>query len=272
MPVILSPRGMMDRWAWRHHRWRKRVMWWAGQARAVRTAACLHATAPCEAQCVRDLGIRAPIAVVPNGVTIPDLPPAPQRPSDVRTLLFLARIHEKKGVDILVHAWRNVQDRFSDWRLLIVGPDNGGYLLRMQDLAARIGARRVYFKGKIPQAEKSACFTSSELYVLPTHAENWGVSIAEALAHGLPAIVGRGAPWSGLETRRCGWWIDSSVDALTGTLETALALSPGELRARGALGREWVEEAFTWRSVADTMRQVYLWTLDRGPKPPCVET
>jgi glycosyltransferase involved in cell wall biosynthesis len=156
--------------------------------------------------------------------------------------------------------------------VLIVGPDNGGYSLQMRDLAARIGVRRLHFKGKIPQAAKSACFASSELYVLPTHAENWGVSIAEALAHGVPAIVGRGAPWSGLETRGCGWWIDNSVDALTATLETALALSPRELSARGALGRQWVEEEFTWRSVAQTMRQVYLWLLDRGPKPPCVET
>jgi glycosyltransferase involved in cell wall biosynthesis len=271
-PLVLSPRGMMDRWAWRHHRWRKRVMWWVGQAGAVRAAACFHATAPCEAECVRDLGIRAPIAVIPNGVDIPDPALAPEHPSTARTLLFLARVHEKKGVDILVRSWRNVQDRFPDWRVLIVGPDNGGYSLQMRDLAARIGVRRLHFKGKIPQAAKSACFASSELYVLPTHAENWGVSIAEALAHGVPAIVGRGAPWSGLEKRGCGWWIDNSVDALTATLETALALSPRELSARGALGRQWVEEEFTWRSVAQTMRQVYLWLLDRGPKPPCVET
>ncbi len=271
-PLVLSPRGMMDRWAWRHHRWRKRVVWWAGQARAVGAASCFHATAQCEAEYVWDLGFREPVAVVPNGVTVPDLSNITRRAESLRTLLFLARVHEKKGVDILLRAWRNVQDQFGDWRLLIVGPDDGGYMPKMKELAARISARRVSFEGRIPEEEKSSYFASAELYVLPTHAENWGVSIAQALAHGVPAIVGRGAPWSGLESHGCGWWIENGVDALTDTLRTALALSPRELGARGALGRAWMGEAFSWRTVAETMRQVYRWLLDRGDRPPCVQT
>jgi len=272
IPVVLSPRGMMDRWAWQHHRWRKRAMWWAGQARAVRSAACLHATAPCELEYVRELGISAPVAVVPNGVTIPDANSIRKRAGSQRTLLFLARVHRKKGVDILLRAWRNIQERFADWQLVIVGPDDGGWLPRMKVLAAEIGARRVSFEGKIPQSEKCRYFASSELYVLPTHNENWGVSVAEALAHGLPAVVSRGAPWSGLESNGCGWWIENNVETLTSTLRTALALSPDELASRGASGRRWVEESFSWQSVAQTMRQVYLWLAGQGPKPECVLT
>lgn len=272
VPLVLSPRGMMDHWAWRRHRWRKRVIWWAGQAKAVKTAACFHATAPCELEYVRDLGIRAPVAIVPNGVTIPDAAAIQKRPGSHRTLLFLARVHRKKGVDILLRAWRNVQDRFADWELVIVGPDDGGWLPQMKALTVEIAARRVSFEGKIPQSEKSRRFAASELYVLPTHSENWGVSIAEALAHGVPAIVSRGAPWSGLESNRCGWWIENSVEALTETLRTALALSSEELASRGAAGRRWVQESFSWSSVAETMRLVYLWLISGGPTPECVRT
>jgi glycosyltransferase involved in cell wall biosynthesis len=270
-PLVLSPRGMMDEWAWRHHRWRKRVMWLAGQGSAVRAATCFHATAPSEADRVRELGFRGPIAVAPNGVTIPMMETISKPPGPTRSLLFLARVHPKKGVDILLRAWRNVQDRFSDWQLVIVGPDDGGHLPKMKSLAANLGARRVSFEGKIPQSEKSRRFISSELYVLPTHNENWGVSIAEALAHGVPAIVGRGAPWSGLETHGCGWWIENRVESLTETLRTALALSPEELAIMGASGRKWVEECFSWRRVAETMREIYLWLLSRGPRPECVQ-
>jgi len=263
---------MMDRWAWRHHRWRKRAIWWAAQAKAVEAASCLHATAQCELEYIRELGIRAPVAVVPNGVSIPDADSVRKRLGPRRTLLFLARIHRKKGVDILLRAWRNVQDRFDDWQLVIVGPDDGGCLPRIKELAIEIAARRVSFEGKILQSEKSRCFASSELYVLPTHNENWGVSIAEALAHGVPAIVSRGAPWSGLESNGCGWWIENRIEALTETLQTALALSPEELAARGASGRKWVQETFSWKSVAETMRRVYAWLTNAGPMPECVRT
>jgi glycosyltransferase involved in cell wall biosynthesis len=248
------------------------VVWLAGQARALRAASCFHATAEHEADYVLGLGLRAPVAVVPNGVTIPDLTKVRRRPLVGRTLLYLARVHEKKGVDILLRAWRNVQDQFGDWNLLIVGPDDGGYLPKMKNLSAEISTRRVSFVGKVPESEKSVYFRSAELYVLPTHAENWGVSIAEALAHGMPAIVGRGAPWSGLESHGCGWWIEPRVDALTETLRTALAMSSQDLTSRGELGRRWVEESFSWGRVAGMMREVYLWLLDRGPRPQCVHT
>lgn len=273
VPLVWSPRGMMDAWAWEHHRWRKRLVWLAGQGRALRSAACFHATAESEAARVRDLGFRAPVAVVPNGVTVPELNGGPHpSPAGRRTLLFLARVHRKKGVDILLRAWTNVQARFRDWDLVIAGPDDGGYLPKMRLLAEELGARRVTFAGRIPGNLKSYYLQSAELYVLPTHAENWGVSIAEALAHGLPAIVGRGAPWSGIETHGCGWWIESRTAALTETLRQALALPPEDLRALGARGRTWVAEAFSWERVAGTMRDVYLWLLDRGPRPLCVHT
>lgn len=269
--LVISPRGTLDRWALRHHAWRKKVMWHLGQQANLVAASCLHATAELEHAFIRELGLKAPVAVIPNGVDIP--PPRPLPTSgDPRhkRLLFLARIHPKKGVDILLRSWRNVQERFTDWELHIVGPDDGGHLQNLQQLAASLGTQRVTFVGFLPEEEKTACLHAAHLYILPTHTENWAVSVAEALAHGLPAIVSTGAPWSGLESHRCGWWIDNSVEAVTECLFSALARPPDELRSLGARGREWMSEEFPWSKVGRMTHETYRWLLEGGTPPPWV--
>lgn len=257
----------MDPWAWRHHRFRKRVAMLIGQSAAIRATACFHATAPMEADFIRELGFRAPIAVVHNGVVIPNIDGSTPRVESGRTLLFLSRVHRKKGVDILLRSWRNVQDRFNDWNLCIVGPDCDGYLDEMKRLAASLGTQRVTFTGRVTEKEKREYYRRAELYVLPTHNENWGVTVADALAHGLPGIVSRGAPWSGLEQHRCGWWIDNTVESLTECLRVALAISPSGLAERGQRGREWMQREFSWASAGEMMAATYRWLLNGGAAP-----
>lgn len=265
--LMTSPRGMMDPWAWRHHALRKRVVLALGQSAALRATACFHATAPMEAEAIRELGFRAPVAVVHNGVAVPQMDAPEPRDEAGRTLLFLSRIHPKKGIDILLPAWRNVQDRFPDWNLCIVGPDCDGHLLEMKKLAASLGIRRVAFTGRVPENEKSEYYRRAELYVLPTHADNWAVTVADALAHGIPAIVSRMAPWPGLEKHQCGWWIDNTVDSLTQCLRTALGISPGGLAERGRRGREWVLREFSWAAAGEMMAATYRWMLHGGAAP-----
>jgi len=269
--LVVSPRGTLDPWAFSHHRWRKSVVWFLGQKANLTSASCLHATAEQEYEFIRERGFTAPVAIIPNGVDVPELPPCPARTNGMRRLLFMARVHPKKGVDVLLEAWRNVQDRFRDWELHIAGPDDG-HLTTMIQLASELGTERVSFKGRIPDDEKSLYLRQSDIYILPTHNENWGVSIAEALAHGTPAIVGRGAPWSELTTRDCGWWIDNTVDAVTACLEQALCLEPAELEARGARGRAWMQEAFPWSKVGQMTDRLYRWLVEGGAVPDWVRT
>ncbi len=267
--LVVSPRGMLDPWAMRHHRLRKKPLWLGGQRANLEHAACIHATAEQEYRFVRDLGFRAPVLLLPNGVHVPRDEDCVPQPQGRRRLLFLARIHEKKGVDVLLRAWKNVEERFPDWELRIVGPDDGGYLAPMRELAAALGTRRAVLTGYVPEERKPAEFRGAELYVLPTHTENWGMSIAEALSYGLPAIVGRGAPWSELVKRDCGWWIPNTTDDVTACLETALDLSPEELREKGRRGRAWVAE-FRWERIAARTAEAYRWLILGGSPPDCV--
>jgi glycosyltransferase involved in cell wall biosynthesis len=270
--LVVSPRGTLDPWAFNHRRGRKSVVWLLGQRANLDRASCIHATAEQEYGFIRDLGFTAPVAIIPNGAYIPDLSAVRELPADRRRLLFMARVHPKKGVDVLLEAWRNVQEAFPDWELQVAGPDDGGYLAVMRRLASELGARRVTFSGRLPDQDKAVAMKNAELYVLPTHNENWGVTIAEALAYGTPAIVGRGAPWSGLETYECGWWIENSVDALTACLRQSLALEPKDLRERGERGRAWMREEFGWSKVGQMTDRLYRWLVEGGESPSWVRT
>ena len=187
-----------------------------------------------------------------------------------RTILFLGRIHPKKGIDNLLQAWHAVEHKYPDWDLKIVGPDNSGYLVDMQALCAQLKLTRVKFIDAVYGADKLQLYRDANLFVLPTHSENFGMTVAEALAAGTPAIVSKGAPWSGLEGNIAGWWIDIGVDSLVACLEKAMALSNAELMNMGESGRDWMIRSYSWDHIGQQMAAVYRWLVGGGSPPECV--
>lgn len=266
--LVVSPRGTLSAWAMNHHRWRKRAMWHLGQRATLARADAFHAAAEPEYGDIRRLGFRQPVAVIPNGIDVPPLQPKPL--AGRRRLLYIGRVHVKKGVDLLLRAWRAVQDRFPDWEVVVAGPDDGGYLAQYRQLAAELGVQRVSFPGPVYGAEKLALYRSAQLYVLPTRSDNYAMTVAESLAAGTPAIVTKGAPWSGLAEHDAGWWIDVGVDSLVACLELALALPVERLAQMGRNGRAWMEREFSWRAIGERMAQIYRWLLGQGERPACV--
>lgn len=264
--LVTSPRGTLSEWALARSRVVKSVVW-PLQKRALFGADMLHATSEQEFLEIRALGIRAPVAIVPNGVDIP-APPEQLREADpCRRVLFLSRIHPKKGVDVLLNAWRLLEAEHPEWRLQIVGIGTPAHEQAFKALAARLDLARVDFPGPVYGMEKSRMYANADLFVLPTHSENFGNVVAEALAHGVPAIVTKGAPWSGLVSEGCGWWVDNDAEALAQTLSAAMALESTTLQQMGGRGREWMSTAFRWETVAREMSDAYRWLLDGGEKP-----
>src|SRR5262249_27691228 len=113
-------------------------------------------------------------------------------------------------------------------------------------------------------------YSEADIFVLPTHNENFGLTVAESLACRRPVIVTKGAPWSGVETHSCGWWIDTGEAPLIDALRTALCTPEAELRAMGLRGETWVKQAFSWDAIGRDMADVYRWVLGQGPRPGCV--
>jgi glycosyltransferase involved in cell wall biosynthesis len=106
--------------------------------------------------------------------------------------------------------------------------------------------------------------------VLPTRNENFGMTVAEALAAETPVVSTRGAPWAGMQANRCGWWIDFGAEPLAATLRSALAVPADELSAMGRRGRAWMARDFGWTRVAADMAELYAWLLHGGEPPPTV--
>ena len=268
--LVVSPRGAFSTWAMSYGSPFKRIFWLLIQRPALAQASCFHATAEAEYQDIRRLGFDQPVAIIPNGIDVPPL--AQREPRNFRTLLFLGRIHPVKGIDVLLNAWAAVMDRFPTLRLLVVGTDKGygdqgDYLEQMKALAAKLRLTRMEFEEPLYGEAKLAAYREADLFVLPSRSENFGITVAEALAAGTPAIVTKGAPWQGLQTYRAGWWIDSGVDALVASLEEAMASSPGELAQRGTNGREWMMREFSWPNLAKKMDQTYRWLIEGGEHP-----
>lgn len=267
-PLVVSPRGSLSRWAMSTGSRFKKLAWPLVQRPAIARAACFHATAMPEHDDIRHLGFRQPIAVIPNGVDVPAL--AHEAPT--KTLLFLGRIHPTKGIDFLLRAWARVMNQFPAWRLRIAGHDGGSYsvdayLREMQALAASLRLERCEFVGPKYGADKLAEYRSADLFVLPTHSENFGMSVAEAQAAGTAVIVTKGAPWRGVETERSGWWIDIGEEPLTACLTAAMALPASELAARGLRGRDWMVRDFAWPTIGARMHETYRWLREGGTAP-----
>ena len=268
--LVVSPHGTFSQWAFASGSPLKRLFWPLLQRPAITGCACFHATAATEYLDIRRMGFNQPVAVIPSGIDIPDYLPKAEGP--VRSLLFLGRLHPVKGLEWLLPAWAALENRFPHWNLRIVGSDAGysegsDYSLRLKKLATDLKLERIEFVGELRGTEKLTALREADLFVLPSHTENFGIAVAEALAAGTPALVSKGAPWEGLEANGCGWWVDMGTVPLVEALVKAMSLSPAELGQMGRIGREWMMRDFSWQRIGNMMGQTYDWLGGRASAP-----
>jgi glycosyltransferase involved in cell wall biosynthesis len=179
----------------------------------------------------------------------------------------LSRIHPKKGIELLIDAIVQIKDILDGYKIVIAGEGDDGYI---QSLKNRIQKHNVEiffdFTGGIYGDKKWKLFQQSDIFILPTYSENFGIVIAEALASGTPAIVSKGAPWQELNTHRCGWWIDNDVETITKTLKEAISLSEEEYQQMGIRGRELMENNYSIEVITQKMMHLYQWVLGQAAK------
>ncbi len=261
VPLVISPRGMLSGWAYRHRRWRKRLASLLVHPGALSAAAGWHATSPEERDDIRALGFKQPVCVSPNGVPLPAdaelaaaraawhelCPAARSRP----VALFYSRFHRKKRLRELIDLWLAAPR--GDWLLLIVGVAEDYTAAELSATIAAAGAddRVAVFDG----TGRPPPYAAASLFVLPSHSENFGLVIAEALAAGVPALVTDTTPWSGLQANGCGWC--GPWENYAATLATALATPPAELAAMGRRGRAWAAHEFSWTRAAGLLAGFY---------------
>jgi len=268
LPVITSTRGMLEPWAMNFGKYRKLAAWVLYQRRRLARNAVLHATSREEAKHLRDLGLSNPVAVLPNGTVVPDLNTVPAlKPKEEKTLLFLSRIHPKKGLLNLVQAIEIIQPY--GWRVIIAGYDEAGYwdLIKKHIQQSNLEGFFEYI-GPISDQDKWSWYKQADLFILPSFSENFGLVVAEALASKTPVITTQGTPWKDLIDYNCGWWIESEIPDLVDCLREAFTVESSVLKQMGENGRKLVEQKYSWSVIAARLNAVYQWVLKDFPRPP----
>ncbi|VGO14812.1 D-inositol 3-phosphate glycosyltransferase [Pontiella desulfatans] len=266
-PVVVSPRGMLDPWAVSNSAWKKRLVEILFAKKALRKASCIHALCRSEVESIRAYGLDNPVALIPNGVELPEL--GLREPSGTRkTLLFLGRIHPKKGITELLKAWSGFS---GGWKLVIAGWDDGGYDEGLKALACELGLRHVEFVGPQYGKEKEQLLRSVDAFILPSFSEGLPMSVLEAWSYGLPVVVTDYCNLPEGFKAKAALRIAPDAETIANGLETLASMSGSELHAMGACGRKLVEDKFTWPRIAADMRQVYEWCVGGGNPPECME-
>ena len=266
VPYLISAHGMLEPWALRNKRLKKLVYSALIERANLQGASCLHALTHAEAAEYRSFGCTAPIAVIPNGVRIPAAVSAHkflvQYPAldGKRIVLFLGRIHFKKGLDLLVRAWKKIILRWPDAHLVLAGPDFEGTRARITALIEQEGlAPHVLFTGMLRDDLKWSALAAAECFVLPSFSEGLSVSVLEAMGVGLPVIVSDRCNLPEVARLEAGWVISASVAPLEAALESLLENSPQSNAQIGERGRDFVHQHYNWSVVADQMNELYRW-------------
>jgi glycosyltransferase involved in cell wall biosynthesis len=265
-PYVVTAHGELDPWALGHKRLKKQVYMTAVQRRILQGAAALHAITVAEEKQIQGLGFVPPVAIIPNGIcpeTVNRLPTPDEflihHPDLVgkRIILFLGRIHPKKGLDILAKAFGQIVQSRQDVCLVIAGPDEGGYRRQVEDMLK--GARaldRTVFTGMLTGTEKLAAFSASSVFVLPSYSEGFSMAILEAMACGLPVIISHQCRFPEVAEAEAGLITGTDAEQLQVAL-AHLMDHPEERREMGRRGRQMVIQKYTWDSVAAQVRQLY---------------
>lgn len=275
VPYIIAPRGMLEAWSLQQKWLKKRIARWLYQDKDLKCASALHATAESEAGQFRKLGFKNPIIVSPNGVNVPKNFEPRNTQNTRKRVLFVSRMHPKKGVMELVEAWGQVVSggvgEWRSWNVELVYTVSGEL---EKEYEAKVKARvkglgledQFIFTGALNDDEKWEAYARADLFVLPTYSENFGIVVAEALWAGVPVITTKGTPWQELETWKCGKWIDLPEEGsnpadwptLVSALEGVMLMSDDERQKMGERGRKLVEEKYTWNACVMKMKEGYL--------------
>lgn len=275
-PVVFTAHGTLEPWALSHSAWKKRLAGWAFQNRDLERAACVHVNSHAEALGIRAYGLRQPVAVIPNGVNDAFLGPLPERRrferafpavAGRRILLFMGRLHRKKGLEPLLRAWARLAPRFDDWVLAIAGPD-AGFEADVRRLIQQLGLTgAAVLTGSLEGEGRLEALGAADAFVLPSFSEGFSMAVLEAMAAGLPVLLTAGCNFAEAVDRNAAIEAECSIDGVEAALRRMLSFGDDELARMGRSAKALVAAGYTWPRVAQQTLRLYSWLVGRGPRP-----
>jgi glycosyltransferase involved in cell wall biosynthesis len=260
---------------------KKRLAGWLFETRNLHTADCLHALCATEAESFRKYGLRNPIAIIPNGVDLEAVLPNRDKEYLLREqpdlhgrqlLLFLSRVHPKKGLSELLHAWAKIKAEDKNWSLLVVGPDELNHESELRKIAADLKINRhIHFMGPAYGPKKRQFLSAADAFVLPSFSEGFSMAVLEAAAAGLPVLLTRECNFPELAEAGAAIEVSAGPVGIPEGLAKFLELSEARRNQMGGRGRELVKRSYSWPVVATEMIRVYDWLAKTGPQPDCIQ-
>ena len=260
IPYVITPRGMLEPWIMEQNYLKKKIALLLYVKRDLQKARCIHATCELEKKNIQNLGFYNNLEIIPNGINISKFDKTiPEKANKPKKILFLSRIHQKKGIEFLVEAWSNLEtDLRRGWIVEIVGNGDANYIKSIQEKIDNLKLEQeIYIKNPVFGNDKLNLFREASLFVLPTFSENFGIVVAEALASYTPVITTVGTPWEELNIKKCGWWIPVGQESLLKTFKEALLIDENKLIDMGINGRKLIEDKYSIESVAINMKRMY---------------
>jgi len=267
-PYVISAHGMLDSWALRQKRWKKTLYSYLCERHNLSSAACLRALTHNEARQYREFGLRNPIAVIPNGVVIPvGVTPSLflEKFPELRgktILLFLGRMHPKKGLFPLFRAFVKVVRQFPETQLVIAGPDCDGTEAQLRRLIDESGLHgSVTLTGPLTGPIKWSAYANAAVFVLPSYSEGFSIAVLEALGLGTPTLISENCYFPEIVTAEAGWITGVTEAEISAALRKFLSAPASQRRTMGANGTKLVQEQYSWTRVAGQLADVYDWLL-----------
>lgn len=280
-PYLVSIHGMLDAWAVNNARFKKRLIGALYERSCLKRARCIHAITESEVKSIRDFRLKNPVCLIPNAIDLPqrsyapdDTPWKDKIPAGEKILLYLGRIHPKKGLLNLLEAWKGATSQRSGadkWNLVIAGWEQDGHEGLLKEAAASLGIKSsVHFIGPQFNMHKEKCYFHTDAFILPSLSEGLPMVVLEAWAYGKPVLM---TPQCNLPIgyeAHAALKIEANAAHIAAGLHALFDMSAGDRSEMGKRGRKLVEENFTWQKAAAELHRVYEWVLGGGSVPDSV--
>lgn len=272
VPYIIAPHGMLHPWSLSQSKWKKKIALLLGYRKMLTHATAIHALNRDEVQYIDKLRLSIPCFAMPNGVFMDEILPLPEPGYFVQNhqalqgkpyILFLSRIHYKKGLDRLADAFAKIACEHKSVQLVIAGPDDGGEKSRFENQIKELGiASRVHLTGPLWDQEKYAAMQDAACFCLPSRQEGFSVAITEALAVGVPVVISKACCFDEVADSGAGIVVeleDSNHQASTQQLVDALLeiLDHAPNDAMRKAGQQLVQSRYTWPVIAKQSLGIY---------------
>lgn len=273
IPFFVHPHGMLDPWALQHSKIRKRVASILFESKNLRSATCIRALNESELQAIRRVGLRQPVCIIPNGVAND---PHDDGIREVKSnpmpyILYMGRLHPKKGLIELIRAWYLLQQSCSpsnEWKLLIAGFGTPKYENRLRALAVALGLRRsIEFLGTLTGKQKLNCLAGAECLILPSLSEGQPITVLEAWNEGRPVILTPQCNFSATDIQDTSVLTNPNATDIRDALESFIRLPEKIRRDMGLRAKRMAQDKYAWSSVAVKLEAVYRWALGHSARP-----